>query len=124
MTSLIKDPDTAKIGEIVVVGGLFFQCALLAGFLCVVVVWNWRLRGLSDGVGVDGERAVNWLETGKWLKMIYVISLLIFGRSIFRAVEYLLGHDGSFFRSIRFSHSSFLRIPALPLLYLNTKYMQ
>ena len=91
MVSLIDDQKTARIGEAVVIAGLFFQCALLLLFLSVAVVFHTRLRktSLYTEVGVDAK----WKQT---MKMLYGVSILILARSIFRALEYLEGHDGRF----------------------------
>ncbi|KAG9237972.1 Rta1 protein [Amylocarpus encephaloides] len=84
-----ENPKVAKIGEDLVIAGLFIQLALLSCFFVVGIVFQKRLRATPTRESNTTEAP--WKET---LYMIYTVSALIFFRSIFRVVEYIQGHDG------------------------------
>lgn len=81
--------DDAKIGETLIITGLFIQLALLLFFFVAAIIFQIRLRKQPTMESVT--TAVPWKST---LYMIYTVSTLIFLRSVFRVVEYLQGHDG------------------------------
>ncbi len=79
----------AKIGEDIVVAGLIIQVILLGFFFVVAITFQVRLRKQPTRESYTTD--LPWKQT---LYMIYVVSTLIFGRSIFRIVEYLQGREG------------------------------
>jgi len=84
------DADKQKMGEHLIVGGLFLQLVFF-GFFIIVSVIFWR-RYRNEPISGDKDA----VET-KWrtiLKVLIGASKLIFMRCTFRVVEYLGGHDG------------------------------
>jgi hypothetical protein len=88
-TNLTSKAKTAKLGESLVILGLFIQLALLAFFFVTAIIFQKRLRREPTRESTTTE--VPWRQT---LYMIYTVSALIFFRSIFRVVEYIQGVDG------------------------------
>jgi hypothetical protein len=83
------NPKIAKIGEDIIIAGLFIQLALLAFFFTTTFIFHRRLK--KDPTRESYSTKAPWRQT---LFMIYTISALIFARSIFRVVEYIQGIDG------------------------------
>ncbi|KAH8674813.1 RTA1 like protein-domain-containing protein, partial [Tricladium varicosporioides] len=88
-SSLTSNEDTAKIGEDIVLAGLFIQLVLLGFFLVITITFQRRLT--KQPTTESHTTNALWRRT---LYMIYASSVLIFARSIFRVVEYIQGHDG------------------------------
>ncbi len=88
-SGLTSHAKLAKIGEDIVVAGLFIQLALLVMFFVVAGIFQVRLkkRPTRESYTTDAP----WRRI---LYMVYIVSVLIFLRSIFRVVEYIPGHDG------------------------------
>ncbi|KAH7376785.1 RTA1 like protein-domain-containing protein [Plectosphaerella cucumerina] len=78
----------ANIGKIVLVIGLVFHI-LLFGFFWVVA-WVFHRRMLKD----PSASAVANRDWEKTLRMLYSVSALIIFRSVFRAIEHVMGVDG------------------------------
>ncbi|KAF7550940.1 hypothetical protein G7Z17_g5377 [Cylindrodendrum hubeiense] len=87
---LTAKAKTQKIGEYIVVSGLFIQLIVFGYFIAVAVIFDMRMR---RHVIKEPEltRNIPWRQG---LKMLYACSVLIMVRSIFRVVEYLMGVDG------------------------------
>ena len=75
------------IGSNVVVGGLFVQIIFFSIFLVCASLFHLRMHKGPSG----RSREVPWQ---KHMLALYIISLLIMIRSIFRVIEFLQGHDG------------------------------
>jgi hypothetical protein len=88
-SSLTSRPNLARIGENIVVVGLFIQLVLLGLFFVTAIVFQIRLRKQPTMQSYTTEGP--WKQT---LYMIYIVSALIFARSIFRIVEYIQGQNG------------------------------
>jgi len=88
-SGLNSTPKIAQIGEYIVVAGLFMQLVLLGLFFVVAIIFQRRLAKQPTRESYTTEKP--WRQT---LYMIYAASTLIFGRSVFRVVEYMQGHDG------------------------------
>ncbi|KAH7342520.1 RTA1 like protein-domain-containing protein [Rhexocercosporidium sp. MPI-PUGE-AT-0058] len=88
-SGLNSTPKLAQIGEYIVVAGLFMQLILLGFFFVVAIIFQKRLAQQPTQESYTTEKP--WRQT---LYMIYVASAFIFGRSVFRVVEYMQGHDG------------------------------
>lgn len=83
------DPGKIKLGEGVIVVGLFVQLAFFGFFL--VVGWRWK-RGLErEPTAASKDAAVPWR---RHFGVLMGASALVFVRSVFRVVEYLGGSDG------------------------------
>ncbi|PKS09635.1 hypothetical protein jhhlp_004254 [Lomentospora prolificans] len=87
---LTAKDSTRKIGEYIIIAGLFIQLILFAFFIIAASIFHIRMRKDIDG-RPDSVPEVPW-ERG--LQMIYACSALIMSRSLFRAVEYIMGGDG------------------------------
>ncbi|KAI9745399.1 MAG: hypothetical protein M1818_000933 [Claussenomyces sp. TS43310] len=88
-SGLTSNTNTAKIGGDIVLSGLFIQILLLGLFFVTAVEFQIRLKKQPTRESCITDAP--WRQT---LYMIYVISALIFARSIFRVVEYIQGQDG------------------------------
>lgn len=88
-SGLTTKPATAKIGEIIVVAGLGFQLVLLACFLVTTSMFHYKLQ--REPSEESRSTRAPWKQK---LYMIYGVIVLIFGRSIFRVVEFVQGQDG------------------------------
>ncbi|UPK89267.1 hypothetical protein LCI18_000202 [Fusarium solani-melongenae] len=92
--------DLSKIGENIIVTGLFVQIVVFGFFICTSILFHSRLRQFPTPESLRGD--VPWT---RYLCVLYVSSLLILVRSIFRVVEYLQGNGGYLI-----SHEIFLYI--------------
>ncbi|KAH9211372.1 RTA1 like protein-domain-containing protein [Leptodontidium sp. 2 PMI_412] len=88
-SGLNSTPKLTQIGEYIVVAGLFMQLILLGFFFVVATIFQRRLAKHPTPESYTPNKP--WRQT---LYMIYVANTLIFGRSVFRVVEYMQGHDG------------------------------
>ncbi|ENH71804.1 Protein RTM1 [Fusarium oxysporum f. sp. cubense race 1] len=86
-----------KIGENVIVGGLFFQLAIFGIFIVIVSLFHRRMNRAPTEK--SQEPFVRWRH---YLAMLYVTSGLIWVRSLFRVIEYLEGNDGYLMRAEAF----------------------
>ncbi|KAH6974171.1 RTA1 like protein-domain-containing protein [Ilyonectria sp. MPI-CAGE-AT-0026] len=87
---LTAKAKTQKIGEYIVVSGLFIQLIVFGYFIIVAMIFHRRMnRHIAKEPGLTPD--VPWRQG---LKMLYACSALIMVRSIFRVVEYLQGVDG------------------------------
>lgn len=83
-----------KIGENIIIGGLFVQLAFFGFFVVAAGIFHRRMLLVPTAKAADP--AVRW---EKYLLTLYVTSALILVRSIFRVIEYLNGNDGVLLRS-------------------------
>ena len=81
--------DKAKLGERIVIAGLLIQVIMFGLFATVAVLFHVRMRRASS-LGCDNFD-IPW-ERG--LHMLYAVSILIMTRSVYRVIEYAMGHDG------------------------------
>ena len=81
-----KTPKAAKDGENIILGGLVLQIIIFAFFIAVAFVFHRRYRRKDP----NSKRAL--LE--QQLHSLYVCSILVLVRSIFRLAEYKGGQDG------------------------------
>jgi len=91
------DKDKQKMGEYLIVGGLFVQLIFFGFFMLVSVIF-WRRYHKAE---VVDKAIVNATPGGRWrtlMKVLFISSLLILIRSIFRVIEYLGGYDGYLLR--------------------------
>lgn len=81
--------DLAKVGQGIVIGGLGFHIVVFGAFFTTAVLFHNRMR--RDPVV---ERIPAELKWEQLLYMLYASSALIMVRSIFRMIEFIMGHDG------------------------------
>lgn len=84
-----------KIGEGVVIAGLFIQVVMFGFFIVTSCVFEKRMnRHLGSAVNAFGT--CHWRQT---MRMLYGVSALIVVRSVFRIVEYIMGYGGYLLRN-------------------------
>jgi hypothetical protein len=92
--------SSARLGQDVVVAGLFLQVIFFCVFVVVAAIFHRRL------VKSEGQNAeLNALPWRKHIYALYVGSGFIMVRSVFRVIENLMGNDGYLLR-----HEVFLYI--------------
>ncbi|KAF5977989.1 Rtm1p-like protein [Fusarium bulbicola] len=94
--------DMSRIGEKMIVAGLFVQIAFFGFFICTSILFHYRYQLYQS------HNAASLNVTTPWRRHFHVLygsSLLILIRSIFRVVEYLQGNAGYLI-----SHEIFLYI--------------
>ncbi|KAL0933304.1 Protein RTA1-like protein 2 [Colletotrichum truncatum] len=89
-----------KIGEKVVIAGLFVQVLIFGFFVCTTVLFHRRILSTPTEITLQG--ALPWQ---RHLYVLYSTSGIILVRSIFRIVEYMEGNGG-----FLVSHEVFLYI--------------
>ena len=95
-----------KTGSNIVVAGLFIQIIFFGAFVAVASVFHYRIRSAPTS-----KMLSETLPYSKHLLTLYVMSGLIFVRSIVRAVEFLQGFEGYII-----SHEVFLYVfDAVPM---------
>lgn len=77
------------IGENMIIVGLFVQLAFFGSFIVVSAVFHIRMSRLPTAKSTDP--LVRWRS---YLATLYVTSILILIRSIFRVIEYIQGNAG------------------------------
>jgi hypothetical protein len=87
MSSADGDHDKTKMGENLIVGGLFVQLAFFGFFVIAAAIFQFRGRDFLRNL----PASIPWK---KHLYVLYVTSIFILIRSIFRVIEYLQGNDG------------------------------
>lgn len=87
------NPDKVKLGQNVILGGLFLQIFIFGLFVLVSIVFHKRLQKQPTQQSITKDLA--WQ---KMMVVLYVVSALILVRNIFRVVEYIGGRDGPLLR--------------------------
>lgn len=89
---LLPKPRLEKIGNGIIVAGLALQVVIFGGFMACCVLFHWRFKRHLRVSGGNGRMAeVKWESV---LGMLYVTSVLICIRNVFRLVEFIGGQDG------------------------------
>jgi hypothetical protein len=90
---VIAEQKYMKIGEGVVIAGLFIQVVMFGFFIVTSCVFERRMnRHPESTVHAFGT----WRQT---MHMLYGVSALIVVRSVFRIVEYIMGYGGYLLRN-------------------------
>ncbi|PPJ52371.1 hypothetical protein CBER1_10748 [Cercospora berteroae] len=79
--------SSQDLGKGVILAGLCLQMVIFGFFMVVAAIWQRRMRGSKEGE----LTSLNWLI---YLQMLYVVSVLITIRNLFRVIEYAMGPDG------------------------------
>lgn len=85
--------SSLHLGEKIVIVGLFVQIVFFGFFICVSFSFNLAMHRLPTEKGEARHKIWH-----KHLNTLYLASLLIMIRSIFRVVEYIQGNDGYLLR--------------------------
>ena len=86
--------DFLHMGEKIIIAGLFIQIAIF-GFFCVVAL-TFHLRVHRSPTSKAIEYRTVW---HRHIYTLYIASILILIRSVFRAIEYIMGNDGYLLRN-------------------------
>ncbi|KAG7417550.1 Protein RTM1 [Fusarium oxysporum f. sp. rapae] len=97
MSGANEGNNLMKIGEYVIIGGLFFQLAIFGVFIVVVSVFHRRMNRSPTNKSL--EPSIRWRH---YLTTLYVTSGFIWARSLFRVIEYLDGNNGYLMRTEAF----------------------
>lgn len=81
------DGTNADMANNIIIGGLVVQVVVFALFVMASAIFHWRIR-------VDPTTKSHTMPWEKHMISLYIVSILIFVRSIVRLVEYAQGHDG------------------------------
>ena len=104
--------DRRKLGQTIILVGLWIQIAFFGFFLFVSVLFQWRARSYLRGI--DNQN-LGWK---RHLNVLYFTSTLILVRSLFRIIEYIQGEDGYLLR-----HEVYLYIFDATLMFICTVVM-
>ncbi|KAI9373390.1 RTA1 like protein-domain-containing protein [Aspergillus egyptiacus] len=85
-----KDASGADTGEKMILGGLFVQIVFFCIFILVSITFHRRMLATPFHHSGSGS-ALPW---SKYLKILYLVSVLILVRSVFRVAEYAQGREG------------------------------
>uniref|UniRef100_A0A8H7KDB7 RTA1 domain protein n=1 Tax=Bionectria ochroleuca TaxID=29856 RepID=A0A8H7KDB7_BIOOC len=85
--------DLMKIGEKVIIGGLFVQLAFFGFFIIVAALFHYRMR--QNPTSQASQPRIRWQI---YLMTLYVTGTLIWIRSLFRAIEFIEGNMGPLMR--------------------------
>ncbi|KAH6687838.1 RTA1 like protein-domain-containing protein [Plectosphaerella plurivora] len=78
-----------KTGEKIIIGGLFVQIIVFGLFIVTSVLFHRRVNRHDPTTSQTyGDQ---WRRT---LIMLYIVSVFILVRSVFRVIEYIMGNDG------------------------------
>ncbi|KAJ9412318.1 hypothetical protein FOXG_14965 [Fusarium oxysporum f. sp. lycopersici 4287] len=97
MSGANEGNNLMKIGEYVIIGGLFFRLAIFGIFIVVVSVFHRRMKRSPTNKSL--EPSIRWRH---YLTTLYITSGFIWVRSLFRVIEYLDGNDGYLMRTEAF----------------------
>jgi RTA1 like protein len=87
------DSKKLKMGQDIILGGLFLQIILFGVFVLASIIFHLRMRKNPTRKSFDPE--LKWKKT---LYILYTVSAIIMVRNIFRVVEYIGGRDGPLLR--------------------------
>ena len=121
------DPSTVDAGNYIVIGGLFLQVIFFGLFVIAAVIFHVRMAKAPTQLAFDRpwqkhmivslSLMKQWYSTGMLTMLfsqgLYIVSLLIFFRSIVRCVEYIQGNSGYII-----SHEIFLYVFDAALMFL------
>ncbi|KAF7718087.1 Uncharacterized protein PECH_002424 [Penicillium ucsense] len=85
-----KTPDQVKMGEHMILGGLFVQLFFFGFFIVASVIFHRRMA--ASPLRYMGDSTIPWIRC---MKVLYAVSGLIMVRSIYRVIEYAQGSDGT-----------------------------
>ena len=83
------DQKKSDLGKVVILGGLVLQFILFGIFLIVTFIFKKRLTRQPTAIAKRPE--MQWLTM---IHVLYVVSLLIMLRNLFRVIEYASGEHG------------------------------
>jgi hypothetical protein len=112
MLARTSNPNTIKLGQNMIVGGLFIQIIGFGLFVIACSLFHLRMHRACTPRGLE----IPW---AKHMYALYFVSLLILIRSIFRVVEYLGGQEGFLLTNEVFLYAFDSALMFLAMVYLN-----
>lgn len=113
MLTQAKSADDVKMGENIIIGGLFIQIIFFGFFMIVALVFHRRISNRPT-------RAAMMIDA-PWKQLVYVLYIssgLIMIRSVYRVAEYVTGSEG-----VLMSKEFYLYcLDALPMLLVALSY--
>lgn len=88
-SGLTDHPKVASIGDYIIVAGLILQVLLFICFLVCCVIFNKRFGAHTAKTGATSN--VPWRSS---LYMLYLTSIFVLVRNIYRIVEFMMGQHG------------------------------
>ena len=85
-----KSLSSVRLGQRIILVGLFLQIFFFGFFIMVAVIFHRRVLSSRKQLSIPWQ---------KHMTILYLASVLILIRSIFRVVEYLMGNDGFLIRN-------------------------
>lgn len=89
MLATAKDQSKVKLGNNMIVVGLFVQILFFGFFVVVSVIFHRRM--LATPMHAAGDTRIPWT---RYMKVLYIASILVLVRSIYRVAEYVQGSGG------------------------------
>ncbi|KAJ5189042.1 hypothetical protein N7491_005366 [Penicillium cf. griseofulvum] len=89
MLATAKDKSKVKLGNNMIVVGLFVQILFFGFFIVVCLVFHRRM--LATPSHAAGDTRIPWT---RYMKVLYMGSVLVLVRSIYRVAEYVQGSGG------------------------------
>ncbi|PLB45131.1 RTA1 like protein [Aspergillus steynii IBT 23096] len=86
---MMVSSDLASMGNNIVIAGLLIQVIMFGLFIVTAILFQMRMQKSPTTESFNAE-----LPWKSHLGTLYMVSLLIMVRSIFRVVEFIMGHDG------------------------------
>ncbi|OJD34023.1 rta1 domain protein [Diplodia corticola] len=84
-----SDPSSLKMAQNIIIAGLILQLVFFGFFIIVAGIFHMRMNSAPTAKSEQPE--IRWRH---YLTSLYAVSVFIMIRCIFRAVEYIQGHDG------------------------------
>jgi hypothetical protein len=85
-----SDSDSVKLGNNIILAGLFLQIIFFAIFVVVAGVFHKRMQAAPTG-----NATASTLPWARYLWILYLASFLIIVRCVFRIAEYAGGQEGA-----------------------------
>lgn len=108
------DPDSIKMAQNIIIGGLILQLVFFGSFIVVAAIFHKRMNAVPTVKSEQPE--IRWRY---YLTTLYVVSVLIMIRCIFRAIEYIQGHDGYLLQNEVFLYIFDALLMFLVMAYMN-----
>ncbi|OJD33697.1 rta1 domain protein [Diplodia corticola] len=112
------DPTRFNLGQHTIVGGLIVQLVVYCLFFVSVATFYRRLSTLPSAKRQKHAR-IDW---HRHLTTLFVVSILLMVRSLFRILEYAQGHDGYLYRHEAFTYVFDALPMALTMAYTSWTY--
>lgn len=88
---MMAQPDMGKMGQTIMLIGLFIQLLFFGFFLVISLVFWKRMHNSPKGFAVPQYSKHSWLAL---LKLLLCAAVIVILRCIFRVIEFGQGHDG------------------------------